>query len=106
MSSSSVPAPSPPPAPPGQGWLIWTALVLALVASAGSVWLSVGMGLQACPLCFYQRAFAMAVLAVLATGLTAGLGRIVPISLLAVPISAAGLVVALMHVRLELNGTL
>src|SRR5436190_2221701 len=45
--------------------LTWFALLVALVAVAGSLWLSLGMNLKACPLCFYQRTFAMAVFGVL-----------------------------------------
>jgi hypothetical protein len=82
------------------------ALLLALGASAGSLYLSLGLKLQACPLCFYQRSYALAAAAVLATGLAAGMGSSVPLSLLAFPISLAGLLVAGFHVWLELNGTL
>ena len=35
---------------------------------AGSLYLSLGLGLIACPLCFYQRTFAFAVLGVLILG--------------------------------------
>ena len=48
-------------------WL-WAATGLALVGTAGSLYLSLGMGLKACPLCFYQRTFVMAALAVLLVG--------------------------------------
>ena len=46
-------------------WM-WNVLVLILscVASAGSLYLSIGLGLKACPLCFYQRSFAIAALLV------------------------------------------
>ena len=47
----------------------WAALLASGVAVAGSVWLSVGMELLACPLCFYQRSFAMGVFGVLAMAL-------------------------------------
>lgn len=77
------------------------ALIVSLLASAGSVWLSVGMGLQACPLCLYQRAFAFATLGVLALGLMAGLGRSAPLSLLVLPLAVGGVGVAGFHVYLE-----
>jgi hypothetical protein len=51
------PAPQPNPA---SSVVTWLALVAALVVSAGSLWLSLGMNLVACPLCFYQRTFASA----------------------------------------------
>ena len=36
------------------------ALIAAAISVAGSLYLSLGMGLIACPLCFYQRTFAFA----------------------------------------------
>jgi hypothetical protein len=90
----------PAPAETGPG-LAWAALVVAALATAASVWLSVGLGLKACPLCYYQRTFAMGVLAVLAVGLLGGMGRAIPLSLLALPLAAGGLYVALTHVNLE-----
>ena len=39
--------------------LIWAPLLVALLAVTGSLWLSIGMKLKACPLCFYQRTFVM-----------------------------------------------
>jgi disulfide bond formation protein DsbB len=64
------------------------------------------MDLKACSLCFYQRTFMMAVVAVLAVGLLAGAARPARPSLLAVPLAVAGLAVALFHVSLELRGKL
>jgi disulfide bond formation protein DsbB len=83
------------------------ALAVALIGSAGSVYLSVGMGLNACPLCFYERTFVFGVLAVLIMSQLAG-SRIaagVP-CLLVAPLAAAGLGVAAFHVWLEVKGTL
>jgi hypothetical protein len=85
---------------------VWAhaALVVAVAGLAGSLSLSWGLGLKACPLCFYQRAFVMGVVAVLAMGLLTGAaGR--P-GLLALPLAAAGLGVALFHVWLEGAGKL
>ena len=83
----------------------WLALLASAAAVAGTLWLSVGMGLVACPLCFYQRTFAMAALGVLVMGLLVG-GRRGPLSLLALPTAVGGLAVAGFHVALEARGTL
>ena len=91
----------PPPAPQRTGAWAWAALVVSFLGSAGSYYLSVGMGLMPCPLCFYQRAFMLGVFAVLAVGLVAGLERTVPLGLLALPLATAGLAVAGYHVNLE-----
>src|SRR5258706_8700753 len=53
-----------PPAAPGPGLQrLWTPLAfgIALIGVVGSLYLSLGLELKACPLCFYQRAFIMAV---------------------------------------------
>ncbi len=81
-------------------------LLVALVGVAGSLWLSVGMNLKACPLCFYQRSFVMAVAAALAVGLLARVTRPGLLSLLCLPLVGAGLGVALFHVNLERTGVL
>jgi disulfide bond formation protein DsbB len=86
--------------------LTWLAFLVSIVTVAGSLYLSLGQGLVACPLCFYQRAFAMAACAVLAVGLLSGMGRDVPLSLLAIPAAMAGLVVSGFHVHLEATGKL
>jgi hypothetical protein len=82
--------------------------LVALVGVAGSLWLSMGMEpkLRACPLCFYQRSFVMAVAAVLAVGLLAHFHRPGLLSLLCLPLVVAGLGVALFHVNLERTGVL
>jgi disulfide bond formation protein DsbB len=41
------------------------ALAVSAVGTVGSLYLSLGMGLKACPLCFYQRTFMMSTAAVL-----------------------------------------
>ena len=87
------------------GW-VWAALAVALAGLAGSLFLSLGMNLKACPLCFYQRAFVMSVVAVLGMGLFTGAARPGRLALLAVPLAVAGLGVALFHVSLELRGKL
>jgi hypothetical protein len=82
------------------------ALVVAVAGLAGSLFLSLGMSLKACPLCFYQRTFVMSVAAVLAVGLLARAARPDRLALLALPLAVAGLGVGLFHVRLELAGKL
>lgn len=82
------------------------ALVVSLAGSVGSVWLSTGMGLRACPLCFYQRAAVILVGIVLLLGLLgAGLARS-QVAWLCLPAAALGLGVAAFHVYLEASGTL
>jgi hypothetical protein len=93
----------PEPAGPG---LTWAALLAALCGIAGSLYLTLGMGLQPCPLCYYQRAFIMGVAAVLLLGLLTGASRVAPLSLLALPLGAAGAGVAGYHVYLEKIGAL
>jgi hypothetical protein len=79
---------------------------VAVVALLGSLWLSVGMGLKACPLCFYQRTFVMGVVAVLGVGLLTGPQYRSVLNLLALPMVVGGVGVALFHVYLELTGKL
>jgi hypothetical protein len=59
-----------------------------------------------CPLCFYQRSFMMALVAVLGVGVIARAARPGRVGLLALPLAVAGLGVALFHVRLEVTGKL
>jgi disulfide bond formation protein DsbB len=86
--------------------LTWLSFAAALVALAGSLWLSIGMNLKACPLCFYQRTFVMSIAAVLAMGLFAGMRPASLLSLLSLPMAAGGLGVSLWHVYLEGIGKL
>jgi disulfide bond formation protein DsbB len=87
---------------------LWTllAFLVAAAAVAGSLWMSLGMDLLACPLCYYQRTFAMAVLGILTVGLIGGVRPSSRISLLALPAAAGGLGVAGWHVYLEVSGKL
>jgi disulfide bond formation protein DsbB len=86
--------------------LVWLPFSAALVALAGSLWLSLGMGLKACPLCFYQRTFVMAVVAVFAVGLLIAKRYRGVLNVLALPLATAGAGVAAFHVYLELTGKL
>jgi disulfide bond formation protein DsbB len=62
------------------------------------------MGLKACPLCFYQRAFAFAAVGVLASGVLAFREYGARVCLLALPPAVAGLGVAGVHVWLGWTG--
>lgn len=86
--------------------LIWSSLLVALLATLGSLWLSVGMGLKACPLCFYQRTFVMSVLGVLGIGVLTGTRHRNLLTVLALPMAVGGCGVAAFHVYLELTGKL
>lgn len=97
MSSTVNPSPS-------QRWTI-LAFLAALVTVVGSLSLTIILGLKACPLCLYQRSFAMGAFAMLLMGLLTG-QRGGLLSLLALPLAVGGVGVAVMHVYLELNGTL
>ena len=110
MSASTIPdhelshAPVSSSATPAT--LIWAPLLVALLALAGSLWLSIAMKLKACPLCFYQRTFVMGVVAVLGIGLLTGQRHRVVLNLLALPLVVAALAVAVFHVYLERTGKL
>jgi len=84
---------------------LWVALFVALAGLAGSLALSLGLGLKACPLCFYQRTFMMSLVAVLGIGLVARSER-ATLGILALPLAVAGLGVALFHVSLEMGDKL
>jgi disulfide bond formation protein DsbB len=76
------------------------ALFLSAGAAAGSLYLSVGMDLKACALCFYQRAFAFGLVGVLATGVLAFRTRGARVCTLGLPLALAGVGVAGFHVWL------
>src|SRR6516165_10141324 len=82
---------------------ILLAFLLSAATLGGSLYFSWGMQLKACPLCFYQRTFAMSLVAVLFMGLLSGMARSARIGLLALPLAAGGLGVALNHVWLEVG---
>lgn len=82
-------------------------LLFAAVASAGSLYLSLGMGLKACPLCFYQRTMAFALVGVLLTGMCLFPRREWgKLNVLALPLCLGGLGVAAFHTNLVLSGKL
>jgi disulfide bond formation protein DsbB len=82
------------------------AALLSIVTAAGSVWLSVGMKLKACPLCFYQRSFVMAVAGILCVGLMVRTAPRGLLCVLALTPALAGLCIAVFHVWLEVSGKL
>jgi disulfide bond formation protein DsbB len=82
------------------------AAVVALAALAGSLHLSLGMGLKACPLCFYQRTFVMGAVGVLCLGLLLPGVRRSAVNALALPMAVGGLGVAIWHCYLESTGFL
>jgi disulfide bond formation protein DsbB len=76
------------------------ALLLSAAAAVGSLYLSLGLHLNACPLCFYQRTFAFALVAVLVVGLVT-LGEHRPrLVVLCLPLAIGGLGVAGFHTYL------
>lgn len=81
-------------------------LGLALLGSIGSVYLSIGMGLKACPLCFYQRSFMLAAAVSLGTALWLDGLRSPRTCLVALPFAWAGLGVAAFHEYLVVTGKL
>ena len=84
----------------------WSAISLSLLGTLGSLYLSLGLGLKACPLCFYQRSFVMAAFATLGLGWFVERTRPGLICLLSVPIAWAGLGVAAFHEYLVLTNVL
>ncbi len=84
----------------------WTATFVSLAALAGSLYLSIGMNLKACPLCYYQRTFVMGVVAILVVGLFIKDLRPSIATLLALPLAVAALAVAGYHEYLVQTGAL
>ncbi len=102
---SESPHPVPELTPP-KSVMFWNvlALLVALIAVAGSLWLSLGMDLRACPLCYYQRTFVMAAMAVLLLAQMTEFRGSSAVSVLVMPVAMAGLAVAIYHVSRELAG--
>lgn len=85
---------------------VWLAAVTSVVGLAGSLYLSLGMNLRACPLCFYQRTFVMGIVGIYAMGLWVPNTRAGLLSLLALPLAVGSLAVAAYHTYLESSGIL
>lgn len=90
----------------GGNALTWIALLVAIAGLFGTIWLSLGMKLIPCPLCYYQRTFLMGAFAVLAAGRLTPARHSPFVGLLALPLAAGGLCVAARHVYLESMGLL
>jgi disulfide bond formation protein DsbB len=91
--------------PYARRWAL-AALILSLAGTAGSLYLSLGLGLKACPLCFYQRAFMMSVLAVLIVGWFADRTQMATFCLVSLPLAVAGAGVAAFHEYLVVTNVL
>lgn len=85
---------------------IWPATLVSLLATMGSLWLSLGMGLKACPLCYYQRTFVMGVFGILCIGVVVERKHRVVLPVLALPLAVGAFGVAAFHVFLEWSGKL
>ncbi len=79
---------------------------VAMLGSLGSVYLSIGLGLKACPLCFYQRSFMMAAAVSLLMSFWLDGVRSTRSCFVALPFAWAGLGVAAFHEYLVLSGKL
>ncbi len=83
-----------------------TGLGLATLMLLGSLYMSIGMGLKACPLCLYERSFVMGVVGVLGLGVAMRIGPPGTLSLLCLPLAFGGLGLAGFHVYLDRSGVL
>ena len=82
------------------------ALIAAAVSVAGSLYLSLGMKLIACPLCFYQRTFAFAALGILMLGVFTRARDTAYVNLMAFLPTVAGGLIAAFHTYLDGTGRL
>jgi disulfide bond formation protein DsbB len=94
-----------PPASPPSDWALLSFFV-ALGVLAGSLYMTLGMGLIACPLCLFQRTFVIGIVGVLGVGLLAKVKPVGSLALLSLPLAAGGCGVAVLHVYLENAGKL
>lgn len=82
------------------------ALFVSACGVVGSLYLSLEMGLKACPLCFYQRAFIMATAAILGLGLFMRGVPSAALTPLALASASAGACIAAFHLYLDLTQVL
>ena len=99
-------APEPTPAPDLKILWICAALFIAIIGVLGSLHLSITCGLQACPLCYYQRAFMMAAAGILLFAMFLPGVPSSAVSVLALAPATAGLCIAANHVQAEWTGVL
>jgi disulfide bond formation protein DsbB len=105
-------APTPQATTEGTVLWAWAVLFFAVLASAGSVYLSVApqgseqLRLKACPLCFYQRTLIMGMAGVLLVGLAADRSKAGFLCLLSLPLAFGGFGVAAFHEYLVLTDKL
>jgi disulfide bond formation protein DsbB len=78
----------------GRDFLLYAAWVIALLATAGSLFFSEVMGLPPCVLCWYQRVAMYPLVLIIATGIVKRDGRM---RAYALPLCLAGLAVAVYH---------
>ncbi|MFB6138528.1 MAG: disulfide bond formation protein B [Halobacteriaceae archaeon] len=79
-------------------WLLAAATLVAAVATAGSLALSLGLGLVPCRLCWYQRILMYPLVVVFGVALLEGRVRVYRTAL---PLAAPGLAVAAYHSWLQ-----
>jgi disulfide bond formation protein DsbB len=106
VESAGLRAPADTTAGPTSLAWAWAALVLSAVGLAGSLLLSLGLGLKACPLCFYQRTFIMSIFAVMSVRLTVDRTRAGLLCLVSLPLASGGLGVAAFHEYLVVTSKL
>ncbi|MFL5241228.1 MAG: disulfide bond formation protein B [Gemmataceae bacterium] len=103
MASSVPPSAGYPPhvsAASPISWLTWLVAVIALAASLG---LTLSLQLRACPLCLYERLFVMGVVAVYTVGLLLHQRPGERLGFLALPMAAGALTTIGFHEYLEFN---
>lgn len=109
MSTATPPAVSPPPETPAPDLkVLWTrlALFIAIIGVLGSLHLSITMNLEACALCYYQRAFIMSTAAVLLFAMFLPGVPSSAVAVLALAPAFAGAAVAGHHAAAVWNGVL
>ena len=85
----------------GRFWLAF-GTVVAAVATIGSLWFSLGLGLRPCELCWYQRILMYPLVVVLGV---ATVERRVTVYRTVVPLSVPGLLIAVYHSFLQATTT-
>src|ERR1051325_8832169 len=105
-TDTAQPPPAPAAAPDLKILWIRLALFMAVVGVLGSLHLSIQMGLRACPLCYYQRAFMMATAGILAFCMFMPGVPTAALTVFALTPAFAGCAIAAYHCYLVANGAL